>query len=856
MASRIIQNNFVAGEISPELHGRHDIKAYFQGAAKLENFVPRRTGGVRKRAGTQFMLKLHDDSATKFRAIPFFFDRTTFCELILFKKTGDAKLYYALHKQDADGGTTTERTTDYTTATSLGADSDLDELKFKQLGDTLFFTAAGRRAFKAEIFMSEMRVEWEQLSGTITPAAPPALNATSTGFKPSTDEGYVESSRKYALYGMKSGVFSAPQEKDVTISLPWISGARVNLSFTPRWDQHDYYILGRLQGANYGIVSKFFPNLQSGSNADSTFADTNAAETGTVGGVGYTAGSDGASVAWKRNPDSTNSAASDTAWHVNAKFVTGKLTATYKSASYPILSLRIWFGAKVRKTSDLPGTETVSEIGVTGATTVTLNGVVAGADVQIAQWTANAIYSEASITLAVESPVVLDTATYSVEIEAEDGTTPVLVRGIVLASDMATQSFIDDNINVTDITGLQERLVVGDSGMDCDLCDVWEQRLVMASSRNLPFSVWFSAVGDIYNFYASRPQTMADAFSVSIPPVAASRILHMVSGRWLMFFTEAGEYMCGGGAEGFGYATINIRKTSGVGAHEDVPPIQTESQLLFVASDARSVYEMRYDLSQDNVVPQEISALAHHLTENASIVKVAYQRFPDSVLWCLLSDGSLISMTYMPEQQVIAWGRHSFGATNMTLVDIHCPGSSFVGTGVETTSHVVLTWTCADEPGSVWLETMRPNVTLDSPPVAAARCADHLGYAVADYPDDKDPATDVVAELVTLRPESPDFNSMALAKTILDCAVRLRRSGSVSIAPLRGSLPAQSSKATVVEDNSVELVTGDVKVLPRSYHNDDGQMVVKSADAWPCEVESVLFNLDLGVAGGGEGGQR
>ncbi|HOR98900.1 MAG TPA: hypothetical protein PLZ74_11065, partial [Kiritimatiellia bacterium] len=363
MASRIIQNNFVAGEISPELHGRHDIKAYFQGAAKLENFVPRRTGGVRKRAGTQFMLKLHDDSATKFRAFPFFFDRTTFCELILFKKTGDAKLYYALHKRDADGGETTVGTDDYTTVTSLGADSDLDDLNYKQIGDTLFFTAAGRRAFKAEIFLSGMRVEWEQLSGTITPAAPPALNSTATGFKPSTDEGYVNSSRKYALYGMKSGVFSAPLEKDVTISLPWISGARVNLSFTPRWDQHDYYILGRLQGANYGVVSKFFPNLQSGSNADSTFADTNAEETGTVGGVGYTAGSDGASVAWKRNPDDTNAAASDNAWHVNAKFVTGKLTATYKSASHPILSLRIWFGAKVRKTSDRPGTDTVAAIG-------------------------------------------------------------------------------------------------------------------------------------------------------------------------------------------------------------------------------------------------------------------------------------------------------------------------------------------------------------------------------------------------------------------------------------------------------------------------------------------------------------
>ena len=851
MASRIIQNNFVAGEISPELYGRHDVKAYFQGAAKLENFVPRRTGGIRKRAGTQFMAKLHDENATHFRAIPFFYDRTTFCELILFKKSGDSRLYYALHKQDADGGTTTERTTDYTTATSLGADSDLDALNFRQLGDTIFFTAMGVRAFKAEIFLDEMRVEWEQLSGEIVPAAAPAMWASATGFE--SGEGYVKSSRKYALYGVSSGVFSVPTEKEVTIYLAWVSGAKVTLAFKPRWDLHDYYILGRLQGANYGVVSKFFPDLQTGSRADTTFADTNADDEGTVNTVAYTAGSATPSTAWKLDPDEMSGAAGDDAsYHVNSTFVSGALTATYKDASSVILSLRIWFGAKVRTVADPAD---IVPVGVTGETTVTLKGTVNGEETEIASWSANAIYSEAPVTLAVEQPVMADSEVYTVTMTAQDGTTPILVRGLMLCSDTATQTFVDDNINVVDITGLQEKLTVGDSGMDADLCDVWEQRLVMASSRNLPFSVWFSAVGDIYNFYANRPQTMADAFSVSIPPVAASRILHMVSGRWLLFFTEAGEYMCGGGAEGFGYATINIRRTSNVGAHEDIPPIQTESQLLFVASDARSLYEMRYDLSQDNVVPQEISAMAHHLTENASIVKVAYQRFPDSILWCLLSDGNLLSMTYMPEQQVIAWARHSFGETNMKLVDIHCPGSSFAADGLETMSSVVLVWTCEDEPGSVWLERMRSHVTLDTVPEGEARCADHLGYDEADYPGGEDPATDVAAELVTLRPESPDFNSMALAKTILDCAVRLRRSGCVSIAPLRGTLPAQSSQAAVVEDNAVVLVTGDVKVLPRSYHNDDGQMVVRSADAWPCEVESVLFNMDLGVAGGAEGGR-
>jgi hypothetical protein len=37
---------------------------------------------------------------------------------------------------------------------------------------------------------------------------------------------------------------------------------------------------------------------------------------------------------------------------------------------------------------------------------------------------------------------------------------------------------------------------------------------------------------------------------------------------------------------------------------------------------------------------------------------MAYQRKPEDILWATLSDGTLISMTYDPEQDVVAWARH------------------------------------------------------------------------------------------------------------------------------------------------------------------------------------------------------
>ncbi len=49
------QNNLSSGELSPRLEGRNDIKEYFNGAAILQNFIPSREGGIKRRPGTRYL---------------------------------------------------------------------------------------------------------------------------------------------------------------------------------------------------------------------------------------------------------------------------------------------------------------------------------------------------------------------------------------------------------------------------------------------------------------------------------------------------------------------------------------------------------------------------------------------------------------------------------------------------------------------------------------------------------------------------------------------------------------------------------------------------------------------------------
>ncbi|KAA5605411.1 hypothetical protein F1188_10935 [Roseospira marina] len=54
----VTQTNFTAGELSPDLYGRSDLRAYVNGAARLRNVFLRPTGGVARRDGLRHLATL------------------------------------------------------------------------------------------------------------------------------------------------------------------------------------------------------------------------------------------------------------------------------------------------------------------------------------------------------------------------------------------------------------------------------------------------------------------------------------------------------------------------------------------------------------------------------------------------------------------------------------------------------------------------------------------------------------------------------------------------------------------------------------------------------------------------------
>lgn len=60
--SRVIHNNFTAGELTARLRGRTDLAKYFNGADVLTNFLIYPQGGVTRRPGTRFVAEVKDST--------------------------------------------------------------------------------------------------------------------------------------------------------------------------------------------------------------------------------------------------------------------------------------------------------------------------------------------------------------------------------------------------------------------------------------------------------------------------------------------------------------------------------------------------------------------------------------------------------------------------------------------------------------------------------------------------------------------------------------------------------------------------------------------------------------------------
>jgi len=193
----------------------------------------------------------------------------------------------------------------------------------------------------------------------------------------------------------------------------------------------------------------------------------------------------------------------------------------------------------------------------------------------------------------------------------------------------------------------------------------FEQRLVFAATKAQPQAIFFSRSADYENFDDQYHETVADddAIVYTIASNQVNAIRFLTATRTLIIGTAGGEFAVTGGSTSSGVAitptNIAINKQSNHGA-ANVDGIAVGNATIFLQRAKRKLRELAYNFDVDGYVAPDLTILAEHITKTG-ITQMAYQEEPNSVVWCVRTDGQLLGFTYQREQQVTAWHRHIFG---------------------------------------------------------------------------------------------------------------------------------------------------------------------------------------------------
>lgn len=196
----------------------------------------------------------------------------------------------------------------------------------------------------------------------------------------------------------------------------------------------------------------------------------------------------------------------------------------------------------------------------------------------------------------------------------------------------------------------------------------FKQRLVLANTKTTPNKIWFSAVGGNANFLETTED--ADAFSVVSASGLSNSILFLEATRGVVCLTSGGEYMVSSSG-GLTPTTVEINEHTAYGAYPMTKPCRVGNELLFVQRGGERVRALSYRYEVDGLVSPEISVLSSHIGElHGGIEEITYQQEPESIVWCKLGDGTVASITFNRDQEVIAWAQQDFGGTVLSMCSV------------------------------------------------------------------------------------------------------------------------------------------------------------------------------------------
>lgn len=192
----------------------------------------------------------------------------------------------------------------------------------------------------------------------------------------------------------------------------------------------------------------------------------------------------------------------------------------------------------------------------------------------------------------------------------------------------------------------------------------YEGRLTFGGSPKAPDTLWFSKVTNNTDFRTvENDGQVLTTSGISYPLKSRSlnRIVNLTPGRVLIVGTRSSRWSVRPNNFGEGLSPLNIRisieSERGVSRHS----LMIGSRVIYCLDSRDQMEEFYYNYQNDGYETQNLNIFTDHFFRNNDVLDFTYSRQPWEMLWVISNDGTLFSMTYIPEQKLYSWARHTTG---------------------------------------------------------------------------------------------------------------------------------------------------------------------------------------------------
>lgn len=630
----VAQRSFAAGEITPAIYPRADIIKYLTGLRTCRNFLVKKHGGVSNRPGTKFVCEVKD-SADYGRLIPYRYtdDLTFILEL------GD--LYFRTCKNGVQTRETAQNITGITNANPC----------------VVTYSGADNYANGEEIYISGivgpigkyLNDRWFKVANVDTVANTFELdyrdgsNVNSTSFGAYTSGGTIaEVTEPGALAYAHTDLFEVQYTQNT------------NRLYFAHQDHILYYISRTpliTSWGNSGVTNLISPELDG--------PDTG---TGTAGAAGAN---------------------------------------TYK---YKITAVSDEFEESLANTKELPRTITTgTAANPVVFTTSSAHGFAVGDSITLkgAVWASGSITDGVYTVSAVGSSTTFSIAQNTTGFGAWVGligTADVWRDVITIHSAAAPTSSAPNVLTWSTVSGAREyniykekqglygfhgsttNTTYRDEGGDGDPLEnppenrgdinssstsypgtvgTVQQRLALARTDDNQNGAWLSKTDFPENFTVHFPIQDDDSIKFKLTG-ELNEIRHLLDLGNVVLLTKGGEWILQGDGNGFLTSTQINPKQVGYNGSSLLKPVVINNNALFIQARGNVVRDLASGITSETYNGNDLTIFSSHLFEGYTIVDWAYQQIPNSIVWAVRSDGVLLGLTYLKEQDIVAWHRHDF----------------------------------------------------------------------------------------------------------------------------------------------------------------------------------------------------